>query len=148
MEHSGDLLPGLVTLARDQHDVAGGRTAYGLGDRAPAVPDLDQLGPATGGAVEDRPADLGRLLAARVVVGDHHDVGVPANDLAHEGPLAGVAVASSAEDHDQPSSREGAQRGERGCERVGFVCVVHHDLEVLSLVDPLETAGYAGPCGD
>jgi len=36
-----------VSLARDQHDVAGRRTAQGLTDRQPSVADLEDLGAGT-----------------------------------------------------------------------------------------------------
>ena len=48
------------------------------------------------------PRGSGRVLAARIVVGDDDDVGQPRRDAAHFRPLALVAVAAGAEDGDQP----------------------------------------------
>ena len=54
-----------------------------------------------------------RVLGARVVVGHDHDVGQPGGDLAHERPLAGVAVAAGPEHDEEPAPGRpgGARRG-------------------------------------
>src|SRR5438270_861254 len=61
--------------------------------------------PRAGGALENVAADRGRILAARIVVGDDDEIGQPRRHRAHLGPLADVAVAAGAEDDDQPPAR-------------------------------------------
>ena len=68
---------------------------------------------APGAARKDRGADRGRILVARIVVGDDHLVGLLGGDRAHHRPLAGIAIAAGAEHHDQPLLHIGAQRLER-----------------------------------
>ena len=98
------------------------------------------------GAGQHGGADRGRVLGARVVVGDHEHVGQPGRDLAHHRALARVAVAAGADHDDQPTGRQRAQRGQRGLDGVGLVGVVDDHVEVLPGVDPLESAGdAAGP---
>ena len=46
--------------------------------------------------------DRRRILGARVVGGDDRQVGVARRDLAHERPLAAIAIAAAAEHDDQP----------------------------------------------
>ena len=116
-------------------------------DGCPSVADLDHLGRAVAGAGEDLGPDGGRLLAARVVVGHHEDVGQPRGDLAHDRALAGVALAAGAEDHDEPAVGQRAQCCQGGGDGVGLVRVVDDDGEVLPLVDPLEPAGHATALG-
>ncbi len=70
-----------------------------------------------GGAGEHLGADRRGVLAARVVVGDHQHVGEPGRDLAHQRPLAGVAVAAGADHDDQPPGGERAQARQRGRRR-------------------------------
>ena len=101
MRPVADDLAGLVALAGDAEHVAGLEHGDGAGDRLAAVADLDRVG--RGG--EDRLADRGRVLGARIVVGDDDHVGVVGGGLAHQRPLAGIAVAAGAEDDDQPAAR-------------------------------------------
>src|SRR3954447_923334 len=93
----GELLALLVPLAGDHHDVAGLGHPDRLLDRGAPV-DLDLDARAT--AFDDLGDDRARVLAARVVGRDDHDVGVLAGDGAHEWPLGAVAVAPGAEDDD------------------------------------------------
>ena len=84
------------------------------------------------------------LLAARIVVGDDHDVGLLGRDRAHDRPLAAVAVAAAAEHADEPARGEGAQRVEHMRQRVGLVGVVD-DARAPPLTSPtrLEPARHA-----
>ena len=61
-------------------------------------------------AGQDLGADRGRVLRARIVVGDDGHVGQLGGDLAHQRALAPVPVAAGAEHHDQPAARVRPQR--------------------------------------
>ena len=50
------------------------------------------------------------LLGAGIVARDDAEVGVVRRDRAHDRPLEPVAVAAAAEEHDQASPCDGAQR--------------------------------------
>ena len=97
------------------------RSAIARGGRRPRCTSARRVGRHAG---QHRGADRGRVLGARVVVGDHQHVGEPGGDLAHQRPLAGVAVAAGAEDDDQPARGQRAQRVQRGRDGVGLVGVV------------------------
>ena len=132
MAAAGDLLVGLVALAREQHDVAGARLVHRGEDRHLAV--LDRLGRAAGNAREHLLDDRVRILAARIVAGDDHVVGEPRGRRAHERALAGIALAAAAEHADQARARAPprAQRLERLLERIRRVRVVDdHEREPL-----------------
>ena len=149
VHHPVDLLTGLVALACDDDDVAGARKVERGGDRGPSVALLEDLGAVPrAGALEHRGADRAGCSRARVVVGHDDHVGEPRGELAHERPLAGVAVAAGAEDHDQPAVRERAQAREGGLDGVGLVRVVDDDRERLARVDPLEPARDPAARGD
>ena len=116
-------------------------TSSGAGERhrtmdrgAPVGIDLD----ADPGPLEDVLDDRERILAARVVGGHDHVVGALHGDGAHHGPLAAVAIASRAEDADQPAAAELARRLQHDVERVRRVRVVDDHRERLPLVDRLE----------
>ena len=118
-------------------------------DRLPAVADLEHLG----GRARATPASIaarivGRVLGARVVVGDDEDVGEPGRDLGHHRALARVAVAAGAEHDDHPAVGQRPQGPDRGGHGVGLVGVVDDDHEVLARVDPLEPARDAPAVGD
>jgi hypothetical protein len=83
------------------------------------------------GRRRDLQPDRGRLLAARVVVGDDDQIRVVRGDLAHLRALADVAVAAGAEHRDQPARDVRPQRGDGGGERVGRVRVVDVDRRAL-----------------
>src|SRR5262249_57553736 len=96
-----------------------------------------------GGAGHEGGGDrLGRL-GPWIVRSDPDVVAEPRRDRAHEGPLAAVPVAATAEDDAEPPLRsdELPCRLERPLERVGSVRVVHDDEEGLSGLDTLEAAG-------
>ena len=142
VHHPRHLLTGLVSLAGDDHDVAGpGQPQRGL-DGRPPVALLDHLGAAPPGAVEHRGPDRRRLLGAGVVVGDDDEVGEPGRDLAHDRPLAGVAVTAGPEDDQQPAAGERPQGLEGGLDGIRLVGVVDDDRERLPGVDALEPARH------
>jgi hypothetical protein len=68
--------------------------------------------------------DGGGILAARVVVGDEHDVGQFGGNRAHLRPLAAVAVAAAAEHHHKPARRVWPQRFQRMLQGIGRVGIV------------------------
>ena len=114
MHDAGDLLTGLVALARDEHGVAGAgrrppRRWPRRGRRPRAPRPRCAAGTASAPASMAR-ADRGRILRARVVVGDDQHVGAARGHLAHHRPLAAVAVAAAAEHDDQPAGGERPQR--------------------------------------
>src|SRR3954452_5068493 len=138
-----ELLPLLVALAGDDHDVARLGDRDRSLDRGAAV-DLDvDAAPA---ALQDLGDDRLRVLVARVVRRDDHDVGLVAGDRAHERPLRAVAVPAGAEHDDEAPARERARGAQHVVERVGRVGVVDEHRERLALVDRLEAARHAhGP---
>src|SRR3989442_4585031 len=73
-----------------------------------------------------------RALRARVVRGHPYAVAQASGDLAHDRPLAAVAVAPAAEDGAEARARELARRGQHALERVRGVGVVDHDEERLA----------------
>src|SRR5260370_32819317 len=105
-----------MTLSGNEERIAVAEHCDSGPDREAAIADLDRAG--RGG--EDRGADGGGLLRARVIVGDDDDIGAARRDLAHLRPLARVAIAAAAEDDDQALAHEGAKRRERLFERIGL----------------------------
>ena len=100
-----DVLALLVPLAGDHDDVAVLGERDRARDRAPPVRvDLD----VHAGSLEHVLDDRERLLGARVVGRHDRDVGELGGDLAHERPLAAVAVAARAEDDDDATGPEPA----------------------------------------
>ncbi len=135
-------LPGFVALARDENDVTRSRPGDRVVDGFAAVADLDDFGRAVRGTGDDRGPDGGGILVARVVVGDHHQVGKFRGDAAHMLSLARVPVAARAEDHRQPSGALVAQRLQHRLQRARLVRVVDQGEELLSTVDGLQPARH------
>ena len=82
-----------------------------------------------------------RVLAPRVVGGEDHPIGEAGGHLAHLRPLARVAIAARADDHDHPAPGGGVAGGrQRALEGAGLVGVVDEHRERLALVDRLEPA--------
>ncbi len=94
-------------------------------------------------AGDDLGDDRLRVLRARVVRRDDHDVGQLARRGAHQRSLAAVAVAAGAEDADHAPVAERARRAQHVGQRVRRVGVVDDEREVLALVDRLEAARHA-----
>ena len=92
-------------------------------------------------AGQDRGADRGRVLAARIVVGDDRHVGQPRRGRAHQRALAAVAVAAGAEHHVQPAGGVRAQRGQQPLQRVRRVGVIDIDRGAV------RPAARPAPCG-
>ena len=96
-------------------------TAAAIASRRPA--DLARAGRAG----QDVAPDRGRILAARIVVGDDDQVGQPRRHRAHLGALADVAVAAGAEHDDQPVARMRPQRLDRRLDRIGRMGIIDID---------------------
>jgi hypothetical protein len=149
----GELLSGLVALARDHDDVPRLRQVQRHRDRPLPIELDDELGRRPGrdrlaGARRDGGEDPRRVLRARVVRRQHGDVGRGGRG-AHGGALAAVAVPTRPEDdEDASTSAERAQRGDDLRDRFRGVRVVHQHRERLSTVDPLEPTGGTGTGGD
>ena len=143
---AADDLAGLVALAGDAEHVA--RPEHG--DRRGGSPRArSPISIASGRAGEDRRADRRRILRARIVVGDDDDVGMLGRGLAHQRPLAGVAVAAGAEDDDEPARGHRPERREHARQRVGLVGVVDEDQRAVRLApDEFQPPGRALELGE
>ena len=129
-----DDLPGLVALAGDQKRIAAKKHRNARADGGGPVADLDRQ---RRGGENLRPDRLG-LLGARIVVGHDRDVGCARRDLAHDRPLARVAVAAATEHKHESPGHEGPQRRERLFERVGLVRIIDEDARAANVADALE----------
>ena len=121
-----DELLRFVSLARDEHDVAGARALdRGLQRRAAVVDHADaRVVAETRANVGD---DRAGILAARVVVGQHDAVGEVRGDGAHHRPLAAVAIAAAAE-HAPELAGDGAfERRQHALQRIRRVRIVDDD---------------------
>ena len=142
-----DNLAAFMALAGDQQDVAAAKIRDRSADRFAAVADLD----CARRGFQDRGANGGGFLAARIVVGDDDAVGLRRSDLTHHRPLAGVAIAAGAEHDDETTGRIGPQRFERLGERVRLVGVVDEDRRAVFFSDQIETplgAFERGECSE
>ena len=92
-----DKLPGLMALARDQQRISRLQTSDRDADRLRAVANF----PGALRRTENSRSDRRWILAARIVVGNDDAVGMLGRDRAHQGTLAGIAVATGAEHHDE-----------------------------------------------
>ena len=129
-----DDLAGLVALAGDQQCVARLQARDRGTDRLGAIADL--AGAFRGR--QDRRANGGGIFAARIVVGDDDRVRVVDGDLAHQWPLAGIAVAACAEHHHELALRIGPQRLQRLRQRVRLVGVIDEDRRAVAFADQFE----------
>ena len=134
-----------MALAGNEHHVAGPGPGDDVRDGRAAIADFDNLCRRSGGTGQDGRPDLGGILVARVVIGDHHQVRQFGRRRAHRRTFARVAVAAGAEDDgDAVRGRRVAQRLEHSPQRSRFVRVVDQRQEVLTAVDRLQPAGH--PC--
>ena len=132
----------LVTLARDQHHVIGGRFSDG---------DTDGLG-AIDDAFGNRPRsccnlvqDFHRVFSARVITGNDDTIGLLACQLTHDRALAGVAIAATAEHAYQPPlarTHRRAQGLQHLCQGIRGVGVVDDDQRLTHPPHQLHA-----PCG-
>ena len=126
-----------MTFPGDQHQVSGFGHHDGQVNGLSAIDlhrELRHVAHAAHGLVDD----VLRVLAARVVAGDHTVIGEFLGDRAHAGPLGDVAVAATAEHHDHALLREllhGLQDVLQGVVGVG---VIDEDGEILALVHRFE----------
>src|SRR5215204_3170219 len=139
MLHAGDLLPLLVALAGDHHDVALARGRDRLRDRGTPV----GLDVELGRAADDLADDFQRVFAARVVRRDDGYVRQLLRDTPHDRALLAIAVAPAAEHADEAAGCEVARGIQDVLEGRGLVGVVDEDAERLTLVDLLEPTGNA-----
>ena len=84
-----------------------------------------------------------RILASGVVRGDNRDISTQLQLAPHLRTLASVAVASAAEDTDDPTFREAAGGGEHVTHGIRSMRVINHHSELLAPVDSLHPAGNA-----
>jgi len=114
-------LPGFVPLAGNQQRVARLQRIHPAQDRFRPVAHLHRAGTPP----QHRRPDRCRILAARVVVGDDHHVGMPRRRLPHQHALAGIPVATGADDRHHPPHHMRAQCPQRRGNRVRRVGIVH-----------------------
>ena len=127
-------LAGLMALARNQQHVAGFEIGHGTADRLIAVADLFGVWRTAPNSGPDRAG----LFAARIVVRDDHAVRLLGRYRAHDGPLAGVAVAAGAEHNDEFAAHIGTQRVKHFGERIGLVRVVDKNRRAGFPADQIE----------
>ena len=134
-------------LPATTHGVARAGHADHQPDGVPALAHLVHLGPLArrhpSSARQHLRPDAGRVLGARVVVGDDQHVGPSCGELAHDRSLALVAVAAGTEHHHQPTRGQWPQRRDDRGDRVRLVRVVDHRQEVLPAVDLLEATRHS-----
>src|SRR4029079_12885910 len=100
--------------------------------------------PIAGHPSENLIDDRLRVFAPRVVGRDDRGVGEAGDDVAHERPLAPVAVPAAAEDADEAAGCDLARLCQDVLERLRRVRVVDEDRERLTLVHSLEPARNPG----
>src|SRR5262249_44177743 len=100
--HAVPLLVALVPLACDEHAIAGPRRADGVGDRRRSI-ELHRPTPIRrlAHSTHDARGDLGRILGARIVVGNDDAIGEERRDASHLRSLPGIALAAAAEHADE-----------------------------------------------
>ena len=123
MHFAADDLPGFVPFAGNDQQVARRELGNRRADRLAPVADLDRARR----CIEDRATDSRRTLASRIVVGDIDAVGQAGRHLSHQGPLAGVAVATATEQRDQPAGSMRAQGLEHRRQSIRGMGVIDDD---------------------
>ena len=131
----------LVALAGDDHHVARRGLGQRGADRGAAIDvDHERRRHRRQDLIEDRPG----ILGARVVAGDHREIGAGRDHRAHERALAGIAIAAAAEHADEAPLRQRPQRAQQVVEGVGGVGVVDQHVEARVVVDALDPPRHAG----
>ena len=98
-------------------------------------------------ALFDGAQDGLRVLVTGIIAGENGEIRQSSHDLTHDGPLAMVAVAATAKEHNQQASRKGAHGGEHVFQRVGRMSVVQDHLIAVSYthLDVYKRQRYACP---
>ena len=120
MHHPGDDLPLLMPLPRHREHIAGSQIVQRRLDGFGAIPDLARART----PLQDVGADRLSCLAAGIVVGDDDAIGEPRRRLAHQRPLAAIAVAAGAEDEMQLTLRVRPQGPQQAFQRVRGMGVI------------------------
>src|SRR3990172_198161 len=97
-------LIGLVTLPGDHHHVASLRQREGLANRHRSIKNYNiplTWTPHLFRSRLDLLNDPLRVLSARVVGGDHREIGQSERDLSHQRPLRSIPIATASEQDDQ-----------------------------------------------
>src|SRR5262249_32775581 len=115
--------------------------------RADGPSPLDLTGVATVAATaphadQDFIDDRVRPLRARIVRRDPRAIREARRDLAHDRPLATIAIATAAEDDPESATRQLARGREHALESVGSMRIVDDDQERLARADLLEASGH------
>src|SRR5262252_4207207 len=141
-----DDLISLMALARDDDNIAGAGPGQRALDGSFPVGNCLMLREPTRDARHDVGDDRLRWLAPWIIGGDPHVIGEARGDLAHERPLAAIAIAAAAEDDGEPAARAAqlARGLQRTLERVGSMGVVDHHEERLPRLHPLEASRDGG----
>jgi hypothetical protein len=138
--HAVALLVILVSLARDEHEIAGRGARDRAADRGAAIELDDEIASACSLDAGDHcRSDRAGVFTARIVVGDHDAIAARRRDAPHFRALAGIAIAPAAEYADElVALRDGrAQCIEHLLQRVGRVRVIDHDEGLRSAADSL-----------
>jgi len=120
MGPSRDDLPRLMPFTRDKQDIIPAKLGDGSGDSFAAVRDVAGV---RGGAHDFLPYH-GRVLAARVIVGDVNSFGALLRDGPHSRALAPVAVAATAEYNRDLAPGKRPQRAQGGVQRIRRMRIV------------------------
>ncbi len=83
-----------------------------------------------------------RVLGARVVAGHHGEVGISRHRRRHLRSLGAVAVATAAEDGNDPLGLQRAHAAEKLRQSIRGVRVIHDDVEAKIVGDGFKTASY------
>ena len=113
-----------MALASNQQDIAGANAGQRCGNGFVATGDFN--GCRTGG--DDGGTDAGRILGARVIVGDKHLISTGAGDMPHFGTFSGIAVATAAEQNDKFSGGGRSQRRQRRRQCIRRMRVIDNNL--------------------
>ena len=76
------------------------------------------------------PADIRRILAARIVIGDDHQIARLGGGSPHRGALAVIPVSAGTENGYQAAGNVRAQRSDGRLKRIGRVCVIDIDRRI------------------